>query len=137
MDAARWIITHQMGRRNLSDGQKAMMGQRLANLKKHDNQHTKQDAQICATSQSDAAEMVGVSRRSVQHAAKVIAEGSPALIAAVDRGDVAVSAAAEQIGASVLATPRLDGTKPNKYCSGVTGETVTAEANRRTTNPVA
>ena len=42
-----------------------------------------------------AAAQVSVSPRSVEHASKVLAHGAPALVAAVDRGDVAVSTAAE------------------------------------------
>ena len=42
-----------------------------------------------------AAAQVSVSPRSVEHASKVLAHGAPALVAAVDRGEVAVSTAAE------------------------------------------
>lgn len=45
---------------------------------------------------SEAADMLGVSPRAVQSAKKVIEHGTPELVAAVERGDVAVSAA-EQI----------------------------------------
>ena len=47
-----------------SNIQRAMVGARLANMKRGDNQH----AQICATSQAEAAKLLNVSRRSVQHA---------------------------------------------------------------------
>ena len=41
-----------------------MIAERLANMKRGDNQH----AQICATSQAEAAKLLNVSRRSVQRA---------------------------------------------------------------------
>lgn len=61
----------------------------------------KADAPIGASTQADAAELLNVSRRAVQRAAVVQDEGAPELIAAVERGDVAVSAAAQ-----VAALPR-------------------------------
>jgi len=45
---------------------------------------------------SHAAAQVSVSPRSVEHASKVLAHGAPALVAAVDRGEVAVSTAAAE-----------------------------------------
>ena len=51
-------------------------------------------AQICAVTQVEAAERTRVSRRTVQHAAKVLADGAEELVEAVDQGLVAVSDAA-------------------------------------------
>ena len=51
-----------------------MVAEELANLHRSDNQHT-QVAQKCATSQADAAALLNVSRRSVQQAAEVNADG--------------------------------------------------------------
>jgi len=61
-----------------------MVGARLANLKRGDNQYT-EDAQICATSQSDAAQQMQVSTRSVENAAAVQRTG--ARLANLKRGD--------------------------------------------------
>lgn len=52
-------------------------------------------AQICAKSQAEAAELLNVSRRSVQSARKVLNEGIPELIEAVEQGEIAVSKAAK------------------------------------------
>jgi hypothetical protein len=52
-------------------------------------------AQICAKSQSEAADMLNVSRRAVQQATVVRDHGTPALITQVEAGQVSVSAAAE------------------------------------------
>jgi hypothetical protein len=52
-------------------------------------------AQVCAVSQTQAAKLMNVSRRSVQHARVVLDRGTPELIAAVERGGMAVSLASE------------------------------------------
>jgi hypothetical protein len=58
------------------------------------NQHVPSaNLQTPPVSQADAAKLLNVSTRSVAAAAKVIHEGDEALILAVERGDVAVSAA--------------------------------------------
>lgn len=56
-----------LNRRHLSESQRAMVAASLATMTVGTNQH----AQICAPSQNDAADMLQVSRRSVQTAAKV------------------------------------------------------------------
>ena len=90
-----FVVSLNLKRRHLNDSQRAMVGNRLANLKQGDNQY-KVDAPIGATtSQSDAAELLNISRRSVQRACVVLENGAPELIAAVDAGQVSVSAAAE------------------------------------------
>jgi hypothetical protein len=86
-----WIIRNQLGRRNLNESQRAMLAAKLATLAKGDNQHTA----IAASSQAEAAELVNVSVDSVQRARRVLADGAPELVRAVEDGNVAVSAAAE------------------------------------------
>jgi phage N-6-adenine-methyltransferase len=79
-------------RRNLSESQRAMVAAKLANMPAHrpDNKSAN-----LHTSQAEAAQMVNVSQRSVATAKKVIDCGEPELIHAVERGEVAVSTAAE------------------------------------------
>src|SRR5262245_22239537 len=60
-----------------------MVAAKIANLPKGANQH----AQICAPTQSDAAEMLNVAR-------EFIDQGVPELAAKVERGEISVSAAA-------------------------------------------
>lgn len=48
--------------------------------------------------QSAAAELLNVSRRTVQYAREVLDEGIPELVAKVDRGEVSVTAAADLAG---------------------------------------
>lgn len=63
-----------VGKRRLNESQRAMAAAKLANLARGANQH----AQICAPSQSDAADMLNVSRRTVQAAREVTDHGAPA-----------------------------------------------------------
>ena len=89
-DAKRWILRNQLGRRNLTDSQRAMIAARLADLDRGDNQHTSQDG----TSQAKAAELADVSLGSVTRATKVLHEGVPELVDAVDKARVDVTNAA-------------------------------------------
>jgi hypothetical protein len=51
---------------------------------------------IGGKSQSQAAEMLNVGKRTVERAKQVITHGTPELVAAVDRGDVTVSKAMKE-----------------------------------------
>ena len=66
-----------------------MVAGKIANMRKHDNQHTKEDGQICL---SGAAQKLNVGIVSVKSAKKVIDEAEPEVIAAVESGTMAVSA---------------------------------------------
>lgn len=85
-----------------------MVAARIANLQKGANQH----AQICAPSQADAAEMMNVGRRSVQHARVVQERAILGLISACDRGRASAAAgkAAETLG---FLSPGLDQDAPS------------------------
>lgn len=69
----------------MDESQRAMVAAKLARLLKGANQH----AQICAPSQSEAAILVNVSRRSVQMAREVLNDGVPELVEQVERGEIA------------------------------------------------
>jgi len=95
-DVKRWMIQHQRHRRNLNEAQRAMLADILATMEPGDNQYTSEDAPIGATtSQSVAAELFNVGRRSVQRAKCVRENGIPELTQMVTAGQVSVSAAAE------------------------------------------
>lgn len=85
-----FVLSLNLHRRHLDESQRAMVAARIAKLPRGANQH----AQIQAPSQGDAAGLLNVSRTAVQSAKKVQEEGSTALVAAVDAGEVAVSTAA-------------------------------------------
>lgn len=113
-EALAWVISKNLKRRHLTESQRAMVAARLSTMRLGDNQHSadKAAAQICApsfdlgaeakppepeaaVSQTESAELLNVSRRSVQTATKVQEKGAPELQAAVEQGRVAVSTAAE------------------------------------------
>lgn len=86
-----FVVSLNLHRRHLSESQRAMIAARIANLK--DGQRR---AQICApVTQPEAAEMLNVSRRSVQSAAKVLSEGVADLAEKVEAGEITVSQAAQ------------------------------------------
>jgi hypothetical protein len=91
-DPLAYVISCNLRRRHLSESQRAMVAAKVADMP----QGARTDlAQISAKSQPRAAELLNVSRSSLQSAAKVIEHGTPALVAEVDAGTVSVSAAAE------------------------------------------
>lgn len=89
-DLVPFVLSLNLHRRHLNESQRAMVAARIAKLPRGANQH----AQIQAPSQSNAAELLNVSRSSVQSAAKVQEDGLPELAAMVQSGVVAVSTAA-------------------------------------------
>jgi N6-adenosine-specific RNA methylase IME4 len=111
-EALAWVISKNLKRRHLTESQRAMVAAKLATLKLGDNQHS-QAAPIGApsldfggdapepveptsiVSQSEAADVLNVGRRSVQRATVVQEKGSPELQEAVEQGKVAVSTAAD------------------------------------------
>ncbi|MGR3290347.1 MAG: Spo0J and IME4 domain-containing protein, partial [Paracoccaceae bacterium] len=90
-DPLGFVISHNLHRRHLTESQRAMVAAKLAKMELGANQH----AQICAPSQSEAADMLNVSRRAVQTARKVEQRGAPELVEQVEQGNVSVSAAAD------------------------------------------
>lgn len=112
--ALDFVNAENLERRHLTESQRAMAAARTATLKLGDNQHRTTAAPTGAPSlfvetapaadnppaqplisQSEAADVYNVGRRSVQRAAVVIEKGAPELQEAVKQGDVTVSAAAE------------------------------------------
>jgi ParB family chromosome partitioning protein len=87
-----FVVSLNLKRRHLDSSQRGMVAARLANMPPHRPSGNSANLQ---TSQSDAAQMLNVSTRTVAAAAKVNDDGAPELIAAVDSGAVSVSAAAQ------------------------------------------
>lgn len=107
-EALNWVISKNLKRRHLTESQRAMVAARLATLRLGDNQHKAAPIGTASVdllgvpasaeppvSQSEAADMMNVGRRSVQRATEVQEKGAPELIAAVEQGKVAVSTASE------------------------------------------
>lgn len=88
-----YVISCNLHRRHLNESQRAMVAARIATLGEGRPEKT---AQGCAVSQTGAAALLNVSRRSVQSARQVI-ERAPDLAPAVERGEITVTEAARQI----------------------------------------
>ena len=76
-----------------SESQRAMVGARIATLKDGQKKSDATRGQNCPPSQDEAAASVKVSPRSVKSARAVLDSGTPELIEAVERDEIAVSAA--------------------------------------------
>jgi hypothetical protein len=86
--AMLWICKNQIHRRNLNETQRAMIGHQIATLK----QGARTDlAPIGAMSQTQAAKMMNVGRRTTQRAAVVRELGTPKLIEATMAGVIPAS----------------------------------------------
>jgi predicted DNA-binding protein (UPF0251 family) len=91
-----FVVSKNLHRRHLDEGQRAMVADKIATLKNGANQYSKVGASIDAPtfSQTQAADMMNVSRKSVQRARVVRERGIPELQAAVETGNVSLNAAA-------------------------------------------
>jgi ParB-like chromosome segregation protein Spo0J len=96
-DPLALVISLNLHRRHLSESQRAMVAGKLANIPngvRSDSTFANLQSWSPVT-QPQAAERLNVSPRSVASARKVLASSAPELIAAVERGVLAVSTAAE------------------------------------------
>lgn len=92
-DPLGFVIAKNLARRHLSESQRGMVAAKLAKLPKGTNQHTAGPANL--PTQTQAAEMLNVSERTLRTAKVVEEQGAPELVAAVESGQVSVSAAAD------------------------------------------
>ena len=91
-DPIGYVVSLNLRRRHLNESQRAMVAAKLATLK----QGARTDlSPIGEMSQSDAAGLLNVGKRSVERAREVLDGGSPRLIHVVEGGYVSVSAAAD------------------------------------------
>ena len=91
-DPLGFVISLNLKRRHLDESQRAMVAARLAPL----THGQRQDRQIFrSTTQAEAGALLNVGERSVRNAVVVRDHGAPELQRAVDRGEVAVSTAAD------------------------------------------
>jgi ParB-like chromosome segregation protein Spo0J len=92
-DPAAYVVSVNLKRRHLDESQRAIVAAKLAKLRRG----VRPDASIeaSATTQTEAAELLNVSRPSVQRARKVIERAAPEIVAAVEQGELSVSAAAD------------------------------------------
>jgi hypothetical protein len=93
-DPLAFVISKNLKRRHLNESQRAMVAARLATLEW--GQRKTESPIGDSVTQKEASDLLNVGKRSVERARKVLEHGQPELIAAVERGEIAVSAAAEQ-----------------------------------------
>lgn len=93
-DPVSFVISLNLRRRHLDESQRAVVAAKLANMKQG-NYSKAANLPVSPVSQSDAADMLNVSERTVRSARAVIDEGAPELVEAVEHGRVSVSAAAD------------------------------------------
>ena len=94
------ILSLNLARRHLNESQRALVAARIANIGHGgDRRHTDQDAKLRVDQIAvrQAAQRLNVSSRSVEAAKKVLREGGPDLIAAINAGKISVSKAAKAI----------------------------------------
>lgn len=88
----QFVVSRNLHRRHLNESQRAMIGAKLANLERGDNQHSSID--LC--SQKQASELLNVSVPSIKRAVEVHRNAAtPAIIHAVEAGNMSVSLASQ------------------------------------------
>lgn len=97
-DPIDYIKSKNIHRRHLTESQRALLAAQIANMSV--GQSKKNSANLQNTTQSEAAEKLKVSIRSVASGAKVLNGAVPEIIEAVKSGNLAVSAAATLVDAS-------------------------------------
>ena len=98
-DPAGFVVSKNIHRRHLTESQRAMVAAKLATMR----QGARTDlSPIGEMSQARAAELLNVGKRSVERATVVRDQGEPELIEAVERGEISVSGAVEQIRRGIV-----------------------------------
>lgn len=90
-----FVVSLNLHRRHLSESQRGMVAAKLANMAQGERTDLQPSANLQKVSRAEAAELLNVSERTVNAAAKVKDEGAPELAQAVETGRASVSAAAE------------------------------------------
>lgn len=94
-DATAFVVSLNLHRRHLSESQRQLVAAKLTNVEHGGDRKADQGANVrLEVTHARAAEMLNVSERGVDSAKKVIKQGSPELVEAVETGRVSVSAAA-------------------------------------------
>lgn len=108
-DPLAWVISANLHRRHLDDGQRTMVAAKLADMghggkrvakakpeeQAADRPVDPASAEPAGMTQAQAAQALNVSERNVRRAKAVIERGAPELVAAVEKGAVAVTLAEE------------------------------------------
>lgn len=95
IDLNALVISLNLHRRHLDESQRSTIAARIANMRQGQRTDLQPFANLQKVSLAQAADMLNVSPRSVAHASRLLEDGIPELIAAVDRGEIVVSTAAD------------------------------------------
>ena len=109
-DPLGFVLSANLHRRHLNEGQRAMVAAKLTSLDVGANQHSE------GTSIDAASKLLNVSRSSVDRARVVLAKGDPSLVEAVEGGAVSLTQAATTVksgSSSGKRRRRSSGGKPN------------------------
>jgi phage N-6-adenine-methyltransferase len=96
-DPIAFVIDKNLRRRHLDESQRAIVAAKLANMRVGGKEANASIEAVGAVSQTDAAELLNVSRSNVQRAKQVLDSGAEELVSAVERGAVSVSLATDLV----------------------------------------
>lgn len=133
-DPVAYVISENINRRHLTDSQRAMVAAKIAKLPRGDASRFSQSANLPSegVSIARAASQLNVSERTIKVAKAVVRDGAPELVAAVESGEVAVTAAAE-----VAKLPEAEQVEIVSKGPGAVREAAKAVRQERTTKPAA
>jgi hypothetical protein len=134
-EALAYVLSTNLHRRHLTEAQRAAVAAKIANMGRGNPSFDPNSANLRnSVSTAQAAEMLSVGTRSVEAARKVQSEGAPELNAALERGEVSVSAAAaiaalpkEEQSAVVAEGPKAVKAKAKEIREGKAAPVVVAE----------
>ncbi len=93
-DVVSYVLSLNLHRRHLTDGQRAMVASKVATMKQGERVDVKPSANLRNV---DAAKMLGVSTRSVETAKQIVKRGAPEVVAAVNSGDMSLHEASKVV----------------------------------------
>ncbi len=99
-----FVVSLNLHRRHLDESQRGMVAAKVATVRQ--GERTDLPSIDGRLSQTQAATLLNVSNKTVERASKVLKHGDKKLIAAVESGEVTVSAAAQHV-AAVTKYPEL------------------------------
>ncbi|MGO1069603.1 hypothetical protein [Lysobacter sp. CA199] len=105
-DPVAFVISENVARRHLTESQRAMVAASLANLSQG-NPGKPAHLPVCPMKQGQAADLLGVSERSVRKAQDVRKSGTPKLVTKVETGQITVSEGAKIASLGVKSQDRI------------------------------
>lgn len=97
-DAVEYVVSKNLHRRHLSDSQRALVSAKLKTWSLGENQHSGEGLRNCRPyTGPEAAKLLNVGTTTFYEAKKVLAEGTPEEIRAIESGEMSVHSVAEQI----------------------------------------